>query len=129
PYPSSPEAVAGLPAVADETAGAALRDYGERRWDATLVEREIAAAAAWARRHGVALACNEFGAYRAHAPAGARLRWIADVRTALEKHGIGWAMWDYAGSFAVALKKDGVAVPDRQTLAALGLAGARRPTP
>jgi endoglucanase len=128
PYPSSPEAVAALPPVADETASGALKHYGEERWDAARVEREIAAAAAWARKHGVALTCNEFGAYRAYTPAEARLRWIADVRSALERHGIGWTMWDYAGSFAVALKKDGgAAVPDARTLAALGLAGQRRP--
>jgi hypothetical protein len=129
PYPSSPEAVASLPPVADEAAAAALKDYGEQRWDAARVEREIALAAAWARKHNVALTCNEFGTYRAHAPAEARLRWIADVRAALERHGIGWTMWDYAGSFAVALKKDGAAVPDQQTLAALGLTTQSRPSP
>jgi endoglucanase len=126
PYPSSPEAVARLPAVADAAARAALEHYGEERWDSARVEREIALAAGWARRHNVALTCNEFGTYRAYAPAEARLRWIADVRAALEKHRIGWAMWDYSGSFAVALKKDGVAVPDPQTLAALGLAAPPR---
>jgi endoglucanase len=130
PYPSSPEAVSALPAVTDETAGAALKHYGEQRWDAARVEREIAAAAAWGRRHNVALTCNEFGAYRAYTPEAARLRWIADVRSALERHRIGWTMWDYAGSFAVVLKEGGAAVPDRQTLAALGLAGPRRrPSP
>lgn len=129
PYPSSPEAVAALPVVADETARGALREYGEQRWDAARVEREIALAAEWARRRGVALTCNEFGVYRRYTPAESRLRWIADVRAALEKHGIGWAMWDYAGSFAVAPMKDGVAAPDRETLAALGLAGPRRPSP
>ena len=129
PYPSSPEAVAALlPAVTNETARGALRQYGEERWDASRVEREVAHAAAWGRRHNVPLTCNEFGAYRAYTPAEARLRWIADVRAALEKHRVGWAMWDYAGSFAVAPKRDGVAAPDRPTLAALGLGGAPRAT-
>src|SRR2546426_10961322 len=27
--------------------------------------------------------------------------WIGDMRTALEKYGIGWTMWDYAGGFSV----------------------------
>ena len=129
PYPSSPDAVAPLlPAVADATARGALRQYGEERWGAARVEREIALAAAWGRRHNVPLTCNEFGAYRAYTPAEARLRWLADVRSALEKHRIGWAMWDYAGSFAVAPKRDGVAAPDPKTLAALGLDGAPRAT-
>ena len=130
PYPSSPERVAPLLGTAGrDSAREALKDYGAQRWDAARVEREIALAAAWARRHGVALTCNEFGVYRAFAPADARLRWIADVRAALERHGIGWAMWDYAGGFGVAVRKDGRVEPDAGTAAALGLrAGrARRP--
>lgn len=122
PYPSSPELVSGiLPTVENQTAQAALKHYGEERWSTERVEKEIALAAAWARKHKVPLVCNEFGVYRAFAPEAARLRWIEDVRTALEKHGIGWAMWDYAGGFSVVVKKDGAATPDAQTVAALGL--------
>jgi endoglucanase len=127
PYPSSPERVAPLLASAErEPARDALKAYGEGRWGAARVEREIASAAAWARRHGVALTCNEFGVYRAHAPAADRLRWIADVRAALERHGIGWAMWDYAGGFGVAVREGGRVEPDYATAAALGLR-VRRP--
>ena len=122
PYPSSPEAVAPLLAsVERESARGALRAYGEGRWDAARVEREIAAAALWARSRGVPLTCNEFGVYRAYAPAEARLRWIADVRSALERHRIGWAMWDYAGGFGVAVREGGRAALDPATAAALGL--------
>jgi len=122
PYPSSPEAVAGmLPGVGNEAAREALRDYGAQRWDAARVGRDIALAAGWARRHGVPLVCNEFGVYRAYARPADRLRWLADVRAALERHRIGWAMWDYAGSFAVAPRQGGRAAPDEETLAALGL--------
>ena len=39
----------------------------------------------------------------------------------LEKHGIGWMMWDYNGGFGVVTKQDGHAVPDEVTLKALGL--------
>jgi endoglucanase len=127
PYPSSPEIVSGLlPGVQHQIAREALRAYGEGRWNAARVERDIARAAGWGRKHGVPLVCNEFGVYRAYAPAADRLRWIEDVRTGLERHGIGWAMWDYAGSFAVALKKEGRATPDAQTVAALGLRRAVR---
>jgi endoglucanase len=45
-----------------------------------------------------------------------------DIRTVLEKHGVGWTMWDYAGGFAVVNKENGVATPDAETLKALGLA-------
>jgi hypothetical protein len=46
---------------------------------------------------------------------------LRDVRTALERNGIGWAMWDYSGSFGVVTKKDGQAVADEGVLKALGL--------
>ncbi|HEV2763472.1 MAG TPA: cellulase family glycosylhydrolase [Pyrinomonadaceae bacterium] len=122
PYPSSPETIAPLLAgVGNQTARGALKDYGDERWDAARVEREIARAAEWGRRRGVPLMCNEFGVYRAYTPTEARLRWIEDVRRALERHHVGWTMWDYAGSFAVVLKKEGRATPDPATLAALGL--------
>lgn len=123
PYPGSPEALAPLVAAAErEQVRAVLKDYGEQRWDAARVEREIAQAAEWARRRGVPLTCNEFGVYRAYTPAPDRLRWLADVRAALEKHGIGWTMWDYAGGFGVAVReKDGSARLDPATAAALGL--------
>ena len=122
PYPGSPEAVAPLVAAAErENVRAVLKDYGAQRWDKARVEHEIALAAEWARRRGVPLTCNEFGAYRAYTPAADRLRWLADVRAALERHGIGWAMWDYAGGFGVAVRKGGRAELDPETAAVLGL--------
>ncbi len=123
PYPGNPELVAPLVAAAErENVRAVLKDYGEQRWDAARVEREIARAAEWAQRRGVPLTCNEFGVYRAYSPAPDRLRWIADVRAALERHRIGWAMWDYAGGVGVAVgAQGGRAEPDPETAAALGL--------
>ena len=51
-----------------------------------------------------------------------RMRWIHDVRTALEADGIGWAMWDYRGGFGVVSKEDGQpARVDDQVVEALGL--------
>ena len=123
PYPGSPELVAPLVAAAErENVRAVLKEYGEQRWDAARVEREIAKASEWARVRGVVLTCNEFGVYRAYTHAPDRLRWLADVRAALERHGIGWTMWDYAGGFGVAVReKGGRAELDPETAAALGL--------
>lgn len=128
PYPGSPEGVAPLVAAAErEQVRAVLKDYGAQRWDAARVEREIGLAAEWARKRGVPLTCNEFGVYRAYTPAPDRLRWLADVRAALERHRIGWAMWDYAGGFGVAVReKGGRAELDPETAAALGLRAPRR---
>ena len=85
------------------------------------IDAEITQVAQWARQNGVPVLCNEFGVYRAYADPHDRETWIHDVRTALERHGMGWTMWDYSGSFGVVVKKDGRNVPDEVTLRALGL--------
>src|SRR5262245_13011603 len=76
---------------------------------------------AWATKRNVRLMCNEFGVYRRVAPASDRARWIGDVRTALEMHGIGWTMWDYAGDFGLVTKQAGQSVVDDVIVSALGL--------
>ena len=51
PYPSSPESVSKvLDTVQDEAARYNLVRYGEDRWDAARIDREIGVAAAWAER-------------------------------------------------------------------------------
>jgi endoglucanase len=97
-------------------------NYGLDRWNSERIEAEIAMAAAWGKKWNVPLTCNEFGVYRAAASPDDRAQWIHDVRTALEKYGIGWAMWDYAGGFSVVNQNNGTRSPDEQTLKALGLA-------
>jgi len=64
---------------------------------------------------------NEFGVYRSFADPQDRARWITDVRTSLERHNIGWAMWDYSGSFGLVTNRETKAKPDEVTLRALGL--------
>jgi endoglucanase len=122
PYPSSPDGVAtAAAAVPDPVDRLSVIRYGYDHWDAARIDGEIAQAADWASQHGVALVCNEFGAYRAYANPQARAAWIRDVRIALERYHIGWAMWDYSGSFGVVTKNNGRAVPDELTVQALGL--------
>lgn len=122
PYPSSPEAVKLLlDTIADEPARYNLLRYGEDTWNGQRIERELGAAAAWAAKHRVYITCNEFGAFRKVVRPGDRVAWLHDMRTALEKHGIGWTMWDYAGGFAVVNKINGQAQRDPELLKALGL--------
>lgn len=122
PYPSSPESVAKvLDTVQNKSARDNLVRYGEDRWNAARIDREIGLAAAWAAKYRVPLTCNEFGTFRNFAPPADRVAWITDMRTALEKYGIGWTMWDYAGGFGVVNKKNGHATPDVETVKALGL--------
>jgi len=98
-----------------------LSEYALDRWDAERIGREIAFVAQWARERGVPLTCNEFGVYRNYSDPGSRMRWLADVRRALEQNHIGWTMWDYRGGFGVVRKQGAAAVPDDDVLRALGL--------
>lgn len=95
--------------------------YGLDHWDATRIDAEIGQVARWAERSGVPVVCNEFGAYRKFIDPGDRAAWISDVRTSLEKHHMGWTMWDYSGGFGVVTKKAGKVVVDESTVRALGL--------
>ena len=121
-YPSSPESAAKVAAsVPDAVDRLAVIRYGEDHWDAARIDAEISQVSEWARQRGVPVVCNEFGVYREYADPPDREAWIHDVRSALERQGVGWAMWDYSGSFGVVTKKDGRNVPDEVTLRALGL--------
>jgi aryl-phospho-beta-D-glucosidase BglC (GH1 family) len=121
-YPSSPELVAPVAAAApDPLYKLQIIRYGQDRWNAERMEAEVNQVAEWAKQHGVPVVCNEFGVYRTHTDPKDRAAWISDFRKTLEKHGIGWAMWDYSGGFGVVAKKDGKATPDDTTLHALGL--------
>jgi endoglucanase len=121
-YPSNPEQAESVAAqVPDEVDRLYVIRYGHDHWDAGRIESEMKQAAEWARRRDVPLVCNEFGVFREHADPADRAAWLHDVRTALEHNGIGWAMWDYSGSFGVVVKKDGKAVPDDGVLRALGM--------
>jgi endoglucanase len=121
-YPSSPESAARVAASAPEAVDRLMIvRYGQDHWDAARIDAEITQVAEWAHRRGVPVVCNEFGVYRQYADPQDREAWIHDVRTALERYGMGWTMWDYSGSFGVVTKKDGKNVPDPLTLQALGL--------
>jgi aryl-phospho-beta-D-glucosidase BglC (GH1 family) len=122
PYPSTPEDVAPLVSAAtDEEAKKQLARYGEQRWDAERVDKEIATVAAWSSEHGVPVWCGEFGVYIAYSEPKARAAWLHDMRVALEAHGIGWSMWDYQGSFALVTKESGRPAADPRVVEALGL--------
>ncbi len=122
PYPSTPENVKAAAAeVPDAVHRLAVVRYGLDRWNAGRIDAEIGQVAAWAGRWSVPVICNEFGVYRKNAEPKDRLAWLTDVRTSLEKHGIGWAMWEYHGGFGVVTTENGQPMPDEATLRALGL--------
>ncbi len=122
PYPSSPEAVEkAISLQSREDIKSYLRAYGEERWDGEKIDQAIRKAVAWAEAHGVKLFCNEFGAYRDYCRPEYRVPWVRDVRIALEKYRIGWAMWEFDGSFGLVYRQNGQAVVDTDLAEALGL--------
>lgn len=122
PYPSSPEAVRkAVSLVGPDSLKKALEAYGQERWTAARIEDRVKQAAEWAARHRVRLICNEFGAYRTYCLPPYRIAWIRDVRTALEKFGVSWAMWEFEGGFGLIFRKGGRAVPDKPVARALDL--------
>lgn len=122
PYPSSPEAVQkAISLVKRAQLRPYLEDYGQERWNAARIEQEIVKLVSWAEKHGVRLFCNEFGAYRDYCLPPYRKAWIKDVRQALEKYDIGWAMWEYDGSFGLVYRKNKKVEIDREIALALGL--------
>jgi hypothetical protein len=122
PYPASPADLPRITAdVPDDLTRLYLTRYGHERWSAERIEAEIGLAAAWAARHQARVICNEFGVYRRWARPPDRARWIGDVRTALERHGIGWTMWDYAGDFGIVTRQADQLVAENDIVRALGL--------
>ncbi len=122
PYPSSTEAIAGSlsqePTLLDQHW---LDEYGLNHWDAARIDAELSFADRWSHQHRVPVYCGEFGVYKMYADPAMRAAWLRDTRTALEHYGIGWAVWDYQGSFAVIETKDGQKAPDPAVAIALGL--------
>ena len=121
PYPSTPDNVQPVAVLLPDAVNRLQAiHYGLDQWNALRIEGEIGQVAAWAKRWNVSVTCNEFGVYRKAANPQDRAAWISDVRTTLEKHGIGWTMWDYSGGFGVVTKQNGQPVPDDVTVRALG---------
>jgi endoglucanase len=121
PYPSTPDNVQPVAVLLPDAVNRLQAiHYGLDRWNALRIEAEIGQVAAWAKRWNVSVTCNEFGVYRKAANPQDRAAWISDVRTTLEKYGIGWTMWDYSGGFGVVTKQNGQPVPDDVTVKALG---------
>jgi endoglucanase len=122
PYPSTPENVSKNIAQEPTLAGQLfVEQYGLDRWDERRVDATIAFAERWSKQYGAPVYCGEFGVHRPFADAASRERWIQDMRVTLERHSIGWAMWDYQTNFGIVTKHDGKTTPDVGLIRALGL--------
>jgi endoglucanase len=121
PYPSDPErARKAAELVPDPVHRLDVVRYGLENWNAARIDAEIAQVDDWAKHWNVPVICNEFGVYRKYADPKERAAWITDVRAALEKRNIGWAMWDYSSTFGLVTKANGNAAPDEAIVRALG---------
>ncbi len=69
------------------------------QWDRTRLEKHYEP---WVRlaRQGVGVHCGEGGAFN-KTPHGVFLRWFRDVLGILTSRGIGYALWNFRGSFGV----------------------------
>jgi endoglucanase len=122
PYPSSPENIAQSVSQEQQLIDQHwVNSYGLDRWDAARIRSELSFAGKWVALHHVPVYCGEFGVYQAFADPAMRVAWLRDTRSALEEQGIGWAVWDYQGSFAVVAKTNGKAAPVPAVATALGL--------
>lgn len=86
-------------------------------WNRARIAARIEEAHAWSRKHSrkgeaLALYCGEFGAIKQFAPRESRLAWVRDVAGVCREKGIGWAMWDYCGGFALSEEKEGKRIVD-----------------
>ena len=69
-------------------------------WNQDKMLEELAAPLAKVAGTSTPLFCGEFGVHD-RAPLEVRKAWLRDARDAFEKHGIGWAVWDWKGVFGV----------------------------
>jgi endoglucanase len=122
PYPSTPENVAinfeQEPTLAGQFF---VQQYGLARWDAHRIDVTLSFAEQWSQLHHAPVYVGEFGVHRPYADPTMRAQWIRDMRTMMEKHHLGWAMWDYQDNFGAVTKKDGQTIPDSAIIEALGL--------
>jgi aryl-phospho-beta-D-glucosidase BglC (GH1 family) len=114
-----------VPEQTDPDAAERLVRYQAEDWDREHIEWDMNLAAQWAHKWNVKLIVNEFGAYKPFAEPASRARWLHDARTAIERNGFAWAVWDYAAGFDI-VERNNI---DPAVSAALGLTRWTEPDP
>lgn len=95
PFPSSPLAVAGILGDNSEANQAALKDYGEHRYDDIYLRNRIQAGADYGKAHNVLVLLGEFGAYPLVSPPESRARWFEAMRAAVTQAHVPYCIWGY----------------------------------
>ncbi len=65
------------------------------------VEQALGSVAEWAKAQQRRIVVGEFGVIRPAILTPSAQRYLAFVRSTMEAKGMGWCLWDYAGSFAL----------------------------
>jgi hypothetical protein len=122
PWPSYlPDLQPAIDNATSEAARNLLRTYRDEDWDSARIDWDMHLAAAWARRWNVRVVVNEFGDFKPFAPPESRARWLRDVRVALDREHLAWAVWDYAAGFDLTILDRDTRAIDPQVSAALAL--------
>ncbi len=123
PFPAEDAAACARAADSPDPATEGLVTFVcAQHWTGLAIDTRIARAAAWAGRNHATVLAGEMGASaRLNTPA--RLAWIAAVRRACERAGIGWALWGYEDVMGFDLPRPPGPRPrlDPALLGALGL--------
>jgi hypothetical protein len=95
PWPATPAeaCLAALPPQADEAATRLAQWYCRQGNDAARLVAEVGRARAWAEGHGVTLLAGEFGAGCNPPDRATKVRFMRDVRLAMQANRVGWALW------------------------------------
>ncbi|MDN3603732.1 glycoside hydrolase family 5 protein [Belliella kenyensis] len=100
PYPYDERKMPNLSPKSKETAGEVnFRDYN-KTGNLVAVEDKISQIAAWAKTHGVALWCTEYGV-TVNADHDSRVNYLKDVGQILTKYAIPSFIWEWEGNFGV----------------------------
>lgn len=82
-----------------EPAWPVLHDDGTARVSRATLEERFAPWAALAAQ-GIGVHCGECGCYN-RTPHGVALAWMNDVLDVLSRHNVGYALWNFSGSFGI----------------------------
>ena len=89
------EDIKGLP---DSLKNQVLRN--KLRYNIDSIRNHFGKPIAAGKKYNLPLYCGEWGCLNT-VPDAARLQWYNDIKTVLEENNIGWATWDYKGSFGI----------------------------
>jgi len=118
PFPSSPEAVAKIIDELSVASQAEVRRYGESRYDADYLLKQLKKGADWGRQNHVPVLLGEFGSLPTVAPPDSRARWFAAMRAAIMELKLSNAIWAYDDAMGLGRKRqpDGTVWLDPVTL-------------